>query len=96
ARRVRDRIRGVSPWPGAVTYMQGGALKIWSANILNEESREEPGTVILADAKRGLAVACGVGALELTEIQPPGGKRMDARAYLRGRQIPLGIKLGGG
>jgi methionyl-tRNA formyltransferase len=49
--------------------------------------------VLWADAKRGLAGATGDGAMELTEIQAPNAKRMDARAYLRGHAIPAGKPL---
>ena len=57
------------------------------------EGAGAPGTVLAADAKRGLVVACAGGAVELQEIQAPGGKRMDARAYLLGKRIPVGERL---
>ena len=92
---IACQVRGVSPWPGAVTTMPGGQLKVWTAKAASEPTLgARPGTVLVSDAKRGLIVACGAGALELAEIQPPGGKRMDARAYLRGHEIPVGTVFG--
>ena len=49
-----------------------------------------------ASAKEGLLVACGEGALEILEMQAPGGKRMSARAYLAGKKIEPGTKFGEG
>ena len=43
--------------------------------------------------KKGLTVACGEGALKLTEIQLVGGKRMKATDFLRGHAIEVGTKL---
>jgi len=53
-------------------------------------SGKPPGTVLFADAKQGLVVATGDGAMELVEIQAPNAKRMEARAYLRGHVIETG------
>ena len=47
-----------------------------------------------ADPKKGLTVACGEGALRLTEIQLVGGKRMKATDFLRGHSLEVGVKLG--
>ena len=43
-----------------------------------------PGEVLSADAQRGIVVACGEGALRLTELQKPGGKRLAAGEFLKG------------
>jgi methionyl-tRNA formyltransferase len=45
---------------------------------------EAPGTVLVADPQRGLVVAAGDGAVAVREVQPPGKRRMEARAWLRG------------
>ena len=67
-------------------------LKVFAAEKAN--GRGEPGTVLEADPKKGLTVACGEGALGLTEIQLVGGKRMKATDFLRGHAIEVGTKLG--
>lgn len=85
-------IRGLNPWPIALTTLSGERLKVFAAEKAN--GRGEPGTVLEADPKKGLTVACGEGALGLTEIQLVGGKRMKATDFLRGHAIEVGTKLG--
>ncbi len=101
-------VRAYNPVPGAWTLLDGAPLKIWSAHVVAgsgapkdadflrasaQERSHEPGTVLLAEADR-LLVACGRGALALQEIQPAGGKRMTAAAFLAGRPLPAGTRFG--
>jgi methionyl-tRNA formyltransferase len=90
ARAVRDRVRGVDPWPGAYTLLGGEPLKVWSARLAEGEGA--PGDVLGVGAG-GLRVACGEGAITFAEVQAPGRKRMAAAAYHAGRSLN-GIKLG--
>ena len=84
AEALSNLVRGVNPWPGAQGEVHGlGLLKIWRARAVPGEGT--PGTPLVLDAKRGLTVACGAGALELTEVQAPGGRRMTASEFVRGR-----------
>ena len=89
--KIHDLIRGVNPWPGAYCALGEETLKIWAAKPA--KGAGEPGTILLSDPKAGLVVATGDGAIELTEIQAAGAKRMDARAYLRGKPLPVGGRL---
>ena len=89
------KARAFDPWPGAFAMMPEGPLKVWRARAVEGAWRGVPGQVVQSDARRGLIVLCGQGALELTEIQAPGAKRMDARAYLRGKAIEEGLVLNG-
>ena len=57
------------------------------------EGSGEAGTVITADPKGGLVIACGSGAVRILEIQAPGGKRMKPEDYLRGHSIAVGTDL---
>lgn len=92
AHEIDCLIRGLNPWPIALTTLSGERLKVFAAEKAN--GRGEPGTVLEADPKKGLTVACGEGALGLTEIQLVGGKRMKATDFLRGHAIEVGTKLG--
>ena len=92
AHEIDCLIRGLNPWPIALTTLSGERLKVFAAEKAN--GRGEPGTVLEADPKKGLTVACGEGALGLTEIQLVGGKRMKATDFLRGHVIEVGTKLG--
>ena len=93
ARELDCLIRGLNPWPVALTSLEGARMKVYAAQP--EEGVGAPGEVLVADAKNGLLVACGTGALRITELQMVGGKRMNACDYLRGHAIPVGSRLGG-
>ena len=92
AHEIDCLIRGLNPWPIALTTLSGERLKVFAAE--KAAGRGEPGTVLEADPKKGLTVACGEGALKLIEIQLVGGKRMKATDFLRGHVIEVGTKLG--
>ncbi len=91
AHEIDCLIRGLNPWPIALTTLSGERLKVFAAEKANGNG--EPGTVLEANPKKGLTVACGEGALGLTEIQLVGGKRMKATDFLRGHAIQVGTKL---
>jgi methionyl-tRNA formyltransferase len=84
-------VRAYNPVPGAWTLLGGATLKIWAAQAVPGSGI--PGAVLRAEADQ-LVVACGSGALALHEIQPAGSKRMSAAAFLAGRPLPLGTRLG--
>ena len=83
----------MSPCPGAYAAVSNGMLKVWRAQSVASCSGAKPGTVLAADRKQGLVIATADSAIELTEIQAPNARRMDARAYLCGHMIKAGIPL---
>ena len=91
ANRVRGQINGLNPWPCVSVPIGSERLKLLRA-VCTERSGE-PGTVIAADPKNGLVIACGNGSVRILEIQAPGGKRMKPEDYLRGHSIPEGTDL---
>lgn len=91
AKQVRDFIRAMSAVPCAYTILDGKRLKVYGARISDSKLSGQPGELVDPDR---FAVMCGDGAVEFTEIQPEGGKRMDISAYLRGKKPAAGIKLG--
>ena len=91
ANLVRGRINGLNPWPCVSVPVGESRLKLMRAVCCEGEG--EPGTVIAADPKEGLVVACGTGAVRVLEVQAPGGKQMKAEDYLRGHAIPAGTDL---
>lgn len=91
AHEIDCLIRGLNPWPIALTTLSGERLKVFAAE--KAAGNGEAGTVLEADPKKGLTVACGEGALKLIEIQLVGGKRMKANDFLRGHAIEVGTKL---
>lgn len=92
AHEIDCLIRGLNPWPIALTTLDGARMKVFSG--VPEDASGEPGMVLEADTKKGLLIACGSGALRIMELQMVGGKRMSAKDYLRGHQIASGTKLG--
>lgn len=90
------RIRAFDPFPGmTVPLVHNGAtetLKLWAATSAPLAQTTEPGTVVSADAS-GVRVACGEGLLCLTQLQRPGGKRLNAADFLRGCPLQPGQSL---
>jgi methionyl-tRNA formyltransferase len=93
AERIARRVRALAPAPGARTACAGEMLRILAAGAEAGESGCAPGTV-RCDGKTALRVATGAGWLTLRRLQRAGGKALDVAAYLRGRPIPDGARLG--
>ena len=90
---IERLIRGFNPWPSAYTKLGNKTLKIWAADVLDEEYEGAFGEIIKV-SKNEILVKCGKGALSLKEIQLEGKKRMAADAFLRGYQLESGVLLG--
>ena len=86
-------IRGVTPWPGAYTFLGDHRLKIYKSHAHAMESGEFPGTVVKGFADE-LCVATAKGVLCVEEIQGESGNRMAAKDFLRGHEIPPGSIFG--
>ena len=85
---IHDLIRGTNPWPGAYALLGDEKLKLWRT-VLSDA--EPPGDLplggLFGDPKRGLFLRCADGTLEITELQAPGGKKLDGKTFLRGRNL---------
>jgi methionyl-tRNA formyltransferase len=94
AERIRCAVRAFNPVPGAWTTLRGDRLKIHAADPHTVTPVAVAGTageiVDLADG--GPVVACGDGALVLTQVQPAGKPRMDGAAFANGYR-PRGERL---
>jgi methionyl-tRNA formyltransferase len=107
AAQVAARVRGVDPWPGAIATLRDQTVKLFGAIAVDDPGAgpstdsmtrgdadaAAPGTVIAADATRGLVVACGDGAVAIAELQAPGRKRMSAAQFATGRGVAVGDVL---
>jgi methionyl-tRNA formyltransferase len=78
------KIRAFNPFPGATLALAGETVKIWRAEAVTNAG--SPGQ-ILAAAADGIIVATGQGALRLTELQKPGGRRVTSAEFLRGNPL---------
>lgn len=80
-------IRAFNPFPGGLMTVEGTPIKLWRARV--EPTSGEPGR-ILAVGDEGVVIACGEGALRVTELQKPGGKRLPAADFLHGHPLVVG------
>ncbi len=80
AAEIERRLRAFDPFPGCSTELAGQAVKVWRGRVV--AGRGVPGQVLAAEPGR-LVEACGDAALELLELQLPGGRRIAARDFLQ-------------
>jgi methionyl-tRNA formyltransferase len=90
ARDIHDRVRGLSPWPGAYSSLNGQMVKIITTGVL--DGTGEPGLLYEPD-KNTLTVGTGGGLLSILNIQPEGKKPMTAGEFMRGHRGVAGKKF---
>jgi methionyl-tRNA formyltransferase len=90
AQAIHNQVRGLDPWPGAFTHLDGEVLKL--ARTRPEAGEGEPGTVFSAGSD-GVRIACGEGILLVRELQLPGKRRLAARDFLQGKPLSPGTTL---
>ena len=83
-------VRGLNPVPYAQTALDGAVYKIGAMHRSERVASAPAGTIVAADRKAGLIVAAGDEDVEITEIQAPGKKMMEAHAFLNGYTLPVG------
>jgi len=94
ATALANRVRGLSPWPGAYTAAGGDRWTIWRALALPGPTTRPPG-VVVAVTNEAIHVATGEGVLALLELQPANSRRMAVSQYLAGHTVVVGLQLGG-
>ena len=92
---IERRVRAFNPSNVCHTTAGGETLRVWRAEAAVASEGTAPGTLLRVD-RRGILVACGTGALLLTELQLSGGRPLDAAALLNGRGLLFapGSRLG--
>ncbi len=94
--QIANRVRGLSPWPGAYTYAGDERWIVWRATAADGPTDSAaPGTV-MAVRKDALLVVTGKGLLAITELQPANSRRMGVAQYLAGHPLAPGLRLGSG
>lgn len=87
-------VRGMTPWPGAYTFLNDKRLKVFTLQEIDMETDLKPGTII--DSKPDeLLVATGNGVVSILEIQGASGKRLKAADFLRGFKLKSGDSFTG-
>ncbi len=90
AAEIHNRVRGLSPWPGAYTFFEGKLIKILETEAVPGEG--EPGMVYAPD-RSTLAVGTGSGLLRIVGIQPEGKRPMNSGDFLQGHREIVGKKF---
>ncbi len=94
ALEIHNKIRGLSPWPVAITKINGKNFKIHKSQILTENFLGNVGEIV--DNNNRLVVMCGDGkCVEILEIQAEGKRKTDTASFLRGHKIECGTIIGG-
>ena len=93
AMTIDRQIRAFNPFPGAVTTLAGTQVKLWQATPVMATGA--PGE-LLALERDSLVIACGEGALRVTELQKAGGKRLPVARFLAGHPMNVGEIFGAG
>jgi len=87
SKQVHDHIHGLSPFPGA--WFEIAGVRVKALRSTRGEGKAAPGTVL--DDR--LTIACGEGAVRLTQVQRAGKQPMSAEEFLRGTAVKVGVAL---
>ncbi len=93
ATALASRVRGLSPWPGAYTFLGEARWNIWKAVPHSEPTTGKPGAIVTVN-KQAILVATGKGLLDIQEIQLANSKRMSVGQFLAGHQVTVGGQFG--
>ena len=85
AQQLSRQVRAFNPFPVATAKFKEQVCKVWFAQMAVGQG--EPGVIL---ETHPLRVACGEGALEIHELQMPGGKRQTAQQFVQGQHVQVG------
>ncbi len=89
AAEISRQVRAFNPFPVATASMQGEPWKIWFAGAVAQSGK--PGTIL--SINNGIVVGCGQDAICITELQKPGGKRLNWKEFLAGNALTPGMQF---
>ena len=90
AEQLEWRSRAFKAWPGSVFFYEGIPLRVGECAIQSEINKK-PGEILVKDSK--LFAGTGKGALDITQLQKPGGKMLHISEFLRGFSIKQGYQI---
>jgi methionyl-tRNA formyltransferase len=90
AAELDRHIRAFNPFPGAQALFRGQTVKLWQASPVPGQG--EIGSILAVD-KNSIIIACGEGALAVTELQKAGGKRLPVQQFLAGHPLVVGDRF---
>ena len=91
AHNIVNKIRAYNPNPVAYFMLNDKKIKVFSAEVVELNKIAKPGEIISADAKNGLVIATQNGGVKILSLQSPNGKVMQAKDFLNGFKINLGV-----
>jgi methionyl-tRNA formyltransferase len=94
AERLYGLIRGLDPWPGALTYFNGKALKLFRCFIADTSRKYSTPGRVRDFTDKGLEIETGRGIVLVKEFQSPGKRRLPAKEFIQGSRIGPGSVLG--
>ena len=89
AKALERAVRAFRPTPGAYGLLEGAPVKLWRARVV--DGAGAPGSVLRTGDE--LVIACGDGALAVSELQRAGGKKLSAQEFLRGHRLAPGARF---
>lgn len=88
---IERLVRGLNPWPSAFTHIDDKFLKIYGAQVVEVDNKDQrPGSILEILPKVGFLVMCGDNGLLIKDVQLQGKKRMDAPSFMRGFALEVG------
>ena len=106
AQEIKNLVRGLNPIMGAYSILENKKIKFWKIDILSFRDfsssfnidiqnieKNENGTVLVSDSKKGLYIKAKDGIVKVIEIQGENAKRMGVQDFLRGNNIDCGKKF---
>lgn len=97
AQEIKNLVRGLNPFMGTYSYLDGKKFKIWKVDIENSTNKDNNeianGEIICASCKEGLYVKVKDGIIKILEIQAENARKMDIQDFLRGNTIEVGKKF---
>lgn len=90
AQKVKNWVRGMSPWPAAFTFINGLRVVVEEVEIIKNQPKASPGEII---DNRELVVACADGAVKLVQVKPAGKKSMPGGDFANGQRLKIGEKF---
>jgi methionyl-tRNA formyltransferase len=85
---ISRQIRAFNPFPVAQSMFKDQIFRIWMATAISSVVKAKAGEIV--SVQDGVTVACGDGLLHITELQAPGGKRLNAQVFVQGHHLQVG------
>jgi methionyl-tRNA formyltransferase len=85
---ISRQVRAFNPFPVAQSMFKDQVFRIWMATAISSDVKAKAGEIV--SVQDGVTVACGNGLLHITELQAPGGKRLNAQVFVQGHHLQVG------